>query len=86
MLFSYKLLQSKYEESLKNNNLEFFFIGAKPQKTTGLFWSNLNPQTEIAVVSALAPGIGVIENLDLLNSFTMKVPGSEIDGVPASLT
>ena len=70
----------------KKVNRLFFFDGKKLQKDIGFFWSNLNPHRDIAVVSALGPGTGIIEKLLFLNSFIKVIPGSDMQGVPASQT
>ena len=45
-----------------------------------------NPEAIIAFINAQAPGIGIISILFFIASFTISSPGSDIPGVPASVT
>ena len=46
----------------------------------------LNPEHINAFISAHAPGIGIISILFSIAFFTISSPGSDIPGVPASVT
>ena len=56
-------------------------VGRKPSKTN---LSDERPELTIAGIRAVAPGKQLISILFFIDSLTIKKPGSEIDGVPAS--
>ena len=64
-------------------SLSFFFRGGNP---TNMKLSELKPETDKAAVTDEGPGKGLIFIPREMASFTNKSPGSDIKGVPASLT
>ena len=46
----------------------------------------MSPAAEMAAVSALGPGTGITRRPASLTARTMRAPGSDTAGVPASLT
>ena len=64
-------------------SLSFFFFGRKPSNVNLEEW---NPLETRAVIAAQGPGIQIIFSLFDFTSFTRLSPGSQILGIPASLT
>src|SRR3989344_5748529 len=59
------------------------FLGKKPQNKNLLVGK---PEADNAAMAALGPGIGLTAQPGCLGGRTILNPGSDINGVPASLT
>src|SRR5688572_10515403 len=77
------IVEGVSEHAVNQAILSFDLDGGNPQIVSG---TSGNPDATAAVIAALTPGIGSIGIAADTHASTSSTPGSEIPGVPASVT